>query len=91
MTKQFTILALLVAADPYRPAAVEQLVALGKGLDLPVYRAETGTPVLEIVRQGIAQAKKTGRDVVLLDTAGRLTIDETLPSWGGRLVIAVRT
>jgi signal recognition particle subunit SRP54 len=69
---------LLVAADPYRPAAVDQLVALGKGLDLPVYRAEPGTPVLEIVRQGIANAKQTGRDVVLLDTAGRLTIDEVL-------------
>ena len=69
---------LLVAADPYRPAAVDQLVALGKGLDIPVYSAEPGTKVLDIVKQGIAQAKKTGRDVVLLDTAGRLTIDETL-------------
>jgi signal recognition particle subunit SRP54 len=69
---------ILVAADPYRPAAVDQLVALGRGLDLPVYRAPTGTPVLEIVRGGIAQAKQTGRDVVILDTAGRLTIDEVL-------------
>jgi signal recognition particle subunit SRP54 len=69
---------LLVAADPYRPAAVDQLVALGKGLDIPVFRAEPGTSVLDIVKQGIAHAKKTGRDVVLLDTAGRLTIDEKL-------------
>jgi signal recognition particle subunit SRP54 len=69
---------LLVAADPYRPAAVDQLVALGKGLDIPVFRADAGTSVLDIVKQGIAQAKKTGRDVVLLDTAGRLTIDEKL-------------
>ena len=67
---------LLVAADPYRPAAVDQLVALGKGLDIPVYRAEEpNTPVLEIVRQGIDRAKQTGRDVVILDTAGRLTVE----------------
>jgi signal recognition particle subunit SRP54 len=69
---------LLVAADPYRPAAVDQLVALGKGLDVPVYHAEPGTNVLDIVRGGIAEARKTGRDVVLLDTAGRLTIDDAL-------------
>jgi signal recognition particle subunit SRP54 len=69
---------LLVAADPYRPAAMDQLQALGKGLDIPVFRSEANTPVLEIVRQGIAHAKQTGRDVVLLDTAGRLTIDEAL-------------
>jgi signal recognition particle subunit SRP54 len=69
---------LLVAADPYRPAAVDQLVTLGKSLDVPVYRAEPGTKVLDIVRGGIAQARQTGRDVVLLDTAGRLTVDEVL-------------
>jgi signal recognition particle subunit SRP54 len=69
---------LLVAADPYRPAAVDQLVALGKGLDVPVYHAEPGTQVLDIVRGGIAHARKSGRDVVLLDTAGRLTVDEAL-------------
>ncbi len=69
---------MLVAADPYRPAAVDQLVALGVSLDLPVYRAPTGTAVLDIVRGGIAEARKTGRDVVMLDTAGRLTVDEVL-------------
>jgi signal recognition particle subunit SRP54 len=69
---------LLVAADPYRPAAVDQLVALGRGLDIPVYRAAPHTPVLGIVQQGIGQARQTGRDVVLLDTAGRLTVDEAL-------------
>ena len=53
-------------------------MALGKSLDIPVYRAEPGTPVLDIVRGGIAQARQTGRDVVILDTAGRLTIDEAL-------------
>ncbi|MFI5261122.1 MAG: signal recognition particle protein [Candidatus Limnocylindrales bacterium] len=69
---------LLVAADPYRPAAVDQLVALGASLDIPVHRAPTGTPVAAIADEGIAQARRTGRDVVILDTAGRLTIDETL-------------
>jgi signal recognition particle subunit SRP54 len=69
---------LLVAADPYRPAAVDQLVALGKSLDIPVYRAEPGTTVLDIAKGGLAQAKRTGRDVVILDTAGRLQVDEVL-------------
>ena len=69
---------LLVAADPYRPAAVDQLVSLGRGLDLPVFRSPAGTSVLDIVREGIANARQTGRDVVILDTAGRLTVDETL-------------
>ena len=69
---------LLVAADPYRPAAVEQLVTLGKALDVPVHRSPSGTSVLEIARAGIAQARSSGRDVVIVDTAGRLTIDEDL-------------
>ena len=69
---------LLVAADPYRAAAVEQLATLGRALDVPVYRAPAGTPVLDIARGGIAHARQTGRDVVLLDTAGRLSIDEAL-------------
>jgi signal recognition particle subunit SRP54 len=69
---------MLVAADPYRPAAIEQLVTLGRQLDIPVHRSPQGTPVLEIARAGIAQARQTGRDVVLIDTAGRLTVDEAL-------------
>ncbi|MDQ3493070.1 MAG: signal recognition particle protein [Chloroflexota bacterium] len=69
---------LLVAADPYRPAAVDQLRTLGKGLEIPVWSSPPGTAVLEIARAGIAEAKRTGRDVVILDTAGRLTVDEAL-------------
>ncbi|HTS15454.1 MAG TPA: signal recognition particle protein [Candidatus Sulfotelmatobacter sp.] len=69
---------LLVAADPYRPAAVDQLVALGRSLDIPVYSAAQGTAVLAIASEGIARARQTGRDVVILDTAGRLTVDATL-------------
>ena len=69
---------LLVAADPYRPAAVDQLETLGKGLDIAVYRAPAGTPVVDIARQGVEHAKQIGRDTVILDTAGRLTIDDAL-------------
>jgi len=69
---------LLVAADPYRPAAIEQVLALGRSLGIPTFDAPPGTPVVKIAEGGIAQAKRTGRDVVILDTAGRLTIDEAL-------------
>ena len=69
---------MLVAADPYRPAAADQLQTLGRALDVPVHRAPTGTAVVDIARGGIEQAKRTGRDVVILDTAGRLTVDEAL-------------
>jgi signal recognition particle subunit SRP54 len=69
---------LLVAADPYRPAATDQLETLGKSLDIPVHRAATGTKVVDIARGGLDAAKRLVRDVVILDTAGRLTIDEEL-------------
>jgi signal recognition particle subunit SRP54 len=69
---------MLVAADPYRPAAADQLETLGKSLGIPVYRAPAGTPTVDIARGGIEAAKRTGRDVVIIDTAGRLTIDEAL-------------
>ena len=51
---------LLVAADPYRPAAIDQLVALGGSLDIPVYAAPTGTPVVDIARGGVAEARRSG-------------------------------
>ena len=69
---------LLIAADPYRPAAVDQLVQLGKSLEIPVYRAPPGTPVVQIALDGMAHARRIGRDVAILDTAGRLTVDEGL-------------
>jgi signal recognition particle subunit SRP54 len=68
----------LVAADPYRPAAADQLQTLGKALDIPVFRAPVGTSVVEIARGGVEAAKRQVRDVVILDTAGRLSIDEEL-------------
>jgi signal recognition particle subunit SRP54 len=69
---------LLVAADPYRPAAADQLETLGKALDLPFHRAPAGTSVVEIARGGLDAARKLARDVVILDTAGRLTVDREL-------------
>ncbi|MHB8958696.1 MAG: signal recognition particle protein [Candidatus Limnocylindrales bacterium] len=69
---------LLIAADPYRPAAADQLETLGKSLGIAVFRAPVGTPTVDIARDGIAHAKRIGRDVVIIDTAGRLTIDDAL-------------
>ena len=69
---------LLVAADIYRPAAIDQLKTLGAGLEIPVYSAEPGTRVVDIATGAVAHARQTGRDVVILDTAGRLQIDEGL-------------
>ena len=81
---------LLVAADPYRPAAADQLQTLGKSLDIPVYRAPVGTSVVDIVRGGVAEAKRQVRDVVILDTAGRLSLDEALMAEIGAVNAAVK-
>jgi signal recognition particle subunit SRP54 len=69
---------LLVAADPYRPAAADQLELLGKALDIPVHRAPAGTSVVDIARGGVEAARRLTRDVVILDTAGRLSVDQAL-------------
>jgi signal recognition particle subunit SRP54 len=69
---------LLVAADPYRPAAADQLQTLGTALDISVHRAPEGTAVLDIVRGSLETARKLTRDTIILDTAGRLTIDDAL-------------
>jgi signal recognition particle subunit SRP54 len=67
----------LVAADLQRPAAIDQLEQLGRQLQIPVYRKDTQDPV-EVVKYGIHAAKTAGQDVVILDTAGRLHVDEAL-------------
>ena len=67
----------LVAADLQRPAAIDQLVQLGEQVGVPVYADERSDPV-KAVRDGIERAKADGRDVVVLDTAGRLHVDEAL-------------
>ena len=81
---------LLVAADPYRPAAVDQLKTLGAGLDIPVFAAPPGTPVPEIGRLGIEAARREVRDTVILDTAGRLSVDEVLMAEITELTLGVR-
>lgn len=69
---------LLVATDIYRPAAIDQLVTLGKQIDVPVFELGTDANPVEIARQGIAQAETLGVDTVIVDTAGRLQIDQTM-------------
>jgi len=66
---------LLVAADVYRPAAVDQLRALGSAIEVSVYSPPPGPDPVAICRQGVEEARRTGRSVVILDTAGRLSID----------------
>ncbi len=68
---------LLVACDIYRPAAIKQLQTLGKQLDIPVFSKENAKPH-DIAKESIDYAKTNGRDIVIIDTAGRLQIDEQL-------------
>ena len=67
---------LLIAADIYRPAAIEQLKTIGKSLNVPVFSEEKS--VVEIVSDGINYAKEENLDYIIIDTAGRLQIDEEL-------------
>ncbi|MCY7770428.1 signal recognition particle protein [Bacillus haynesii] len=69
---------LLVAADIYRPAAIKQLETLGKQLDMPVFSLGDKVSPVEITKQAIEKAKEDHHDYVLIDTAGRLHIDEEL-------------
>ncbi|MBK7851227.1 MAG: signal recognition particle protein [Bacteroidetes bacterium] len=69
---------LLVACDVYRPAAIDQLKVLGEQLDVPVYSEEGNKNPIEIAMRGIQHAKETNRNVVIIDTAGRLAIDEQM-------------
>ena len=79
---------LLVAADVYRPAAVDQLCALGKQIELPVFERGQGDPVA-IARDGVAEAKRIGLSTVLVDTAGRLQIDDALMDELSRMKSAI--
>ena len=69
---------LLVAADIYRPAAINQLETLGKQLDIPVYSEGTKADPVAVCANGVRQAINTGATTVILDTAGRLNIDEMM-------------
>ena len=68
----------LVPADVYRPAAIEQLKVLGNQIGIPVYDSNPGADPVEICRDAVQYAERNGYDTVLLDTAGRLHIDEEL-------------
>src|SRR6476661_3869403 len=80
----------LIAADVYRPAAIDQLETLGKQLDVPVYADRTTTDVVKIAKAGIEQAKRERERVVIVDTAGRLQIDEQMMQELVRLKDAIR-
>jgi signal recognition particle subunit SRP54 len=69
---------LLVAADVYRPAAVDQLVQLGDQVGVEVHTRPVGTPALEVARSGLEVARQRGVDVMILDTAGRLHVDDAM-------------
>jgi len=69
---------LLVAGDVYRPAAIDQLEVLGGQIGIPVYANRESTDPIAIAREGVALAKQNGHNVVIIDTAGRLAIDEAM-------------
>ncbi len=69
---------LLVAGDVYRPAAIEQLKIIGSQVEVPVYVEEGSMNPVQIARNAVREAKKNGNDVVIIDTAGRLAVDEEM-------------
>lgn len=69
---------MLIAADIVRPAAIEQLQTLGRQIDTEVFTEGAETPALKTVQDGLAHAKEAGYDTVIIDTAGRLHVDETM-------------
>jgi signal recognition particle subunit SRP54 len=71
---------LLVAADPYRMAAADQLKSLGRGLNIPVFAGAEGQPVPDVCTASVAEAKRQGASVIIVDTAGRSTIDGEMMS-----------
>lgn len=69
---------ILVAGDVYRPAAIEQLKIIGQQIEVPVYTEDGSINPVGIVKNAVREAKKTGYDVVIIDTAGRLAVDEEM-------------
>ncbi len=69
---------LLIAGDVYRPAAIEQLKVLGEQIGVEVYSEDENKDPLKIALNGISHAKNMGRDLVIIDTAGRLAVDEKM-------------
>jgi signal recognition particle subunit SRP54 len=81
---------LMIACDVYRPAAIDQLEALGRELGIPVHRGEAGADPVDIAKAGLKAAIADMRDVVLIDTAGRLHVDEAMMEEAARIRDAVR-
>jgi signal recognition particle subunit SRP54 len=81
---------LLVACDLVRPAAMEQLALLGNQIGIPVYREEGATDVVKVYRDAADQARKTMADTLIIDTAGRLQIDEAMMAELSRLKEAAK-
>jgi signal recognition particle subunit SRP54 len=79
----------LIAADVYRPAAIDQLETLGKQLDVPVYSDRTTTDVVKIAKAGLDQSRRARDRVTIVDTAGRLQIDEDMMQELERLKAAI--
>src|SRR5699024_8161861 len=78
LRKKYNRSPLLVACDVYRPAAVDQLETLGKQLNMPVFSQGTDANPVDIAKQAIEEAKENHYDYVIVDTAGRLHVDENL-------------
>lgn len=76
--KKFNKKPFLIAADIYRPAAVDQLVTLAKQINVPYFEMGTKEKATKIVKEGLKKAEEAGCDFVIIDTAGRLHIDEEL-------------
>ncbi|OUW20120.1 MAG: signal recognition particle protein [bacterium TMED161] len=68
---------LLIAADLQRPAAIDQLITIGKSIDIDVYSEKNNDPIA-VVKNGLIEAKRQGKDIAVIDTAGRLHIDEDM-------------
>lgn len=81
---------LLVACDVYRPAAIEQLKVVGEQVGVEVYSELDNKDVVAIAQQAIQQAKAKGNDVVIVDTAGRLAVDEEMMNEISQLKNAIR-
>ncbi|WP_375510359.1 signal recognition particle protein [uncultured Nostoc sp.] len=81
---------LLVATDVYRPAAIDQLVTLGKQIDVPVFELGSDADPVEIARQGVERARAEGVNTVIIDTAGRLQINEDMMAELARIKATVQ-
>ena len=81
---------LMVATDVYRPAAIDQLITLGKQIDVPVFEMGSDANPVEIARLGVAKAKELKVDTVIIDTAGRLQVDAEMMRELGEIKKAVQ-